>query len=104
MLVDPELVRHAEFSLTVLVSLCSAATSLAVYALCWLISSFTNNPALAVVGGVMTPALAILMLLNTTVSESNVPFGLIGYAIVCLAVACLCLWTGPRHFLYRVEP
>ena len=101
----PELVQYpGRFWGYVLAALCLAATSLAVYGLCWLISSYTNNPALAVVGGVMTPAIAILLAINTTVSESNILFWLITHAIVCLAVACLCLWTGTRHYLNRVEP
>ena len=107
MLVDPELVRHPEFSISVLVALCSAATSLAVYGLCWLISSYASNPALAVVGGVMTPAIVAIIavfIFGGTESESNVRFLLIGFTIVSSAVACMCLWTGTRYFLNRVEP
>ncbi len=104
MLVDPEFVPNPEFWGYVLAALCFGATSLAVYGLCWLISSYASNPALAVVGGVMTPALAILTVLSTTVSESNILVWLTVYAIVSLAVACLCLWTGTRHYLNRIEP
>lgn len=102
-LLDPEIVQHPEFSGVVVGGICIAATSLATYALCWLISSMTTNPAIAVMGGLVTVGIG-LILLSVSATESNVTSLLIGYTIFCLTLAGVCFWTGTRHYLKRVEP
>ncbi len=86
-----------------------AITSMAFFGVSWFISSFQSSPTFAVLGGLITPLL-VLMVLHAAAwaidmdDRSVYQFVESGFLIICPILAVVCFSIGTWYYLHRVEP